>query len=91
MLNYLIEKCTNDQTKQYTKEFKLDAVSLVTEQSYIRAEAARRLEINTNMLTRWVKELADPDRVEDVINEAKTKNALHRRAKSKKIQHYLSA
>ena len=43
------------------------------------------------MLTRWVKELADPDRVEDVINEAKTKKALHRRAKSKKIQHYLSA
>ena len=47
--------------KQYTKEYKLDAVSLVTEQGYTRAEAARRLEINANMLTRWIKELADPD------------------------------
>ena len=36
--------------KQYTKEFKLDAVSLVTEQGYSRAEAARRLGINSNML-----------------------------------------
>ena len=47
--------------KQYSKEFKLDAISLVTEQGYSRAEAARRLEINANMLTRWIKELADPD------------------------------
>ena len=47
--------------KQYTKEFKLDAVSLVTEQGYSRAEAARRLGINSNMLARWEKELADAD------------------------------
>ena len=47
--------------KQYTKEFKLDAVSLVTEQGYTRAEAARRLEINANMLTRWIKELSDTE------------------------------
>lgn len=47
--------------KQYSKEFKLDAVSLVTEQGYTRAEAARRLEINANMLTRWIKELSDTD------------------------------
>ncbi len=46
--------------KQYTKEFKLDAVSLVTEQGYTRVEAAKRLEINANMLTRWIKEQADP-------------------------------
>jgi transposase len=45
--------------KQYTKEFKLDAVSLVTEQGYGRAEAAKRLGINANMLGRWIKELSD--------------------------------
>lgn len=45
--------------KQYTKEFKLDAVSLVTEQGYSRAEAARRLGINSNMLARWEKEWVD--------------------------------
>ena len=42
--------------KKYSKEFKLDAVSLVTEQDYTRAEAARSLDINANMLCRWVKE-----------------------------------
>lgn len=47
--------------KQYTKEFKLDAISLVTEQGYIRAEAARRLGINSNMLARWEKELVNAD------------------------------
>jgi transposase len=43
--------------KQYTKEFKLDAVRLVTEQGYTRAEAARNLGLNANMLGRWVQEL----------------------------------
>lgn len=42
--------------KHYTKDYKLDAVSLVTEQGYKRTEAARNLGINTQMLGRWVKE-----------------------------------
>jgi len=42
--------------KKYSKEFKLDAVSLVLEQEYSRVEAARSLDINANMLGRWVKE-----------------------------------
>jgi transposase len=42
--------------KQYSKEFKLDAVSLVTEQGYHCSEAARSLGINASMLGRWVKE-----------------------------------
>ena len=42
--------------KQYTKEFKLDAVSLVTDQGYSRAEAGESLGINAQMLGRWVKE-----------------------------------
>ena len=42
--------------KKYTKEFKLDAVRLVTEQGYKCAEAARNLGLNTNMLNRWVRE-----------------------------------
>ena len=36
--------------------FKLDAVSLVTEQNYKIAEAARSLGISANMLGRWLKE-----------------------------------
>ncbi|AEJ00200.1 transposase IS3/IS911 family protein [Nitrosomonas sp. Is79A3] len=42
--------------KQYTKEFKLDAVSLVLDQGFTIAEAARSLEIRANILGRWIKE-----------------------------------
>ena len=35
--------------RKYTKEFKLDAVSLVLEQGYSRTEAARSLEINAKV------------------------------------------
>jgi transposase len=42
--------------KRYSKEFKLDAISLVLEQGYSRAEAARSLSINPNVLARWIKE-----------------------------------
>jgi len=42
--------------KKYSQEFKLDAVSLVLEQGYSRAEASRNLEVNPNLLGRWVKE-----------------------------------
>ena len=42
--------------KQYSKDFKLDAISLVLEHGYTQAEAARSLEINSNMLGRWIRE-----------------------------------
>lgn len=42
--------------KQYTKEFKLDAISLVLDQGFTIAESARSLEIRANMLGRWIKE-----------------------------------
>ncbi len=38
--------------KKYSKEFKLDAVSLVVDQDYSRVDAARSLDINANMLGR---------------------------------------
>ena len=48
--------------KKYSKEFKLDAISLVLDQRYTRIEAARSLEINHTMLGRWIKEhQADDD------------------------------
>ncbi len=42
--------------KQYTKEFKLDAISLVLDQGFTIAEAARSLGIRVNILGRWIKE-----------------------------------
>ena len=45
--------------QKYTREFKQDAVRLVTEQGYNRSEAARNLGIDRGMLGRWIKELED--------------------------------
>ena len=39
--------------KQYSKEFKEEAVALVREQGYTVAEAAKSLGIGANMLYRW--------------------------------------
>jgi len=47
--------------KRYSKEFKLDAISLVKDQGYSRVEAARSLDINANMLGRWIKEAEQGD------------------------------
>ena len=44
------------ERKRYSKEYKQDAVSLVLDQGYSRAEAARSLGLNSNMLCRWVQE-----------------------------------
>ncbi|MBT5371638.1 MAG: IS3 family transposase [Gammaproteobacteria bacterium] len=49
------------ERKKYSKEFKLDAVSLVIDQGYTRVEAARSLGINHSMLGRWAKEQQEED------------------------------
>ena len=41
------------EKKSYTKQFKIDAVKLVTEQGYKIAEAARNLDIHPNNLRNW--------------------------------------
>ncbi len=47
--------------KKYSKEFKLDAISLVANQGYSRAEAARSLSIHPTILNRWIKENESDD------------------------------
>ena len=39
--------------KSYSKQFKIDAVKLVTEQGYKIAEASRNLDIHPNVLRNW--------------------------------------
>jgi len=48
--------------KSYTEEFKRDAVSLVLEQGYSRADAALNLDVGVNALSRWVKEHQKKDK-----------------------------
>ena len=43
--------------KNYTAEFKREAVRLVTEQGYSMSQAARNLDVNINMLRRWKKQI----------------------------------
>jgi transposase len=42
--------------KQFSKQFKIDAVKLVTEQGYNVSEAARNLGIQHSSLRRWKKQ-----------------------------------
>lgn len=47
--------------KKYTKEFKLDAISLVRDQHLNIAEASRNLGVSAQMLGRWIKEEENED------------------------------
>ena len=54
---------TKKVRKDYTAEFKREAVRLVTDEGYKIAEASRSLDINGNVLGRWVREAReDSDR-----------------------------
>ncbi len=45
--------------KIYNREFKLEAVRLITEKGYSIAEASRNLGVEYSVLRRWKKQLAD--------------------------------
>lgn len=45
------------QKRQYTKEFKEEAIKLVTEQGYSHSEAGKNLGISHVNISRWVAEL----------------------------------
>ena len=45
--------------RNYTEEFKRDAVALVTEQGYKVSEAARSLDVGDNLIRRWKREFED--------------------------------
>jgi len=50
-----------EKRKNYTAEFKREAVHLVTEKGYSISQAARNLDININMLRRWKHQLEEQD------------------------------
>ena len=45
-----------EKRRQYTEEFKREAIRLVTEQGYGVSETARNLGINAHMLGRWKRD-----------------------------------
>ena len=52
----------SDSRRSYSREFKLEAVRLVTEGGLSLAQASRDLGVRDSLLSRWRKELgADPE------------------------------
>ena len=49
----------NNKRRTFTKEFKLEAASLVLDQNYSVPEAARSLGVGETALRRWVQQLRD--------------------------------
>ena len=47
------------QRKTYSREFKREAVALITEKGYSMADASRNLGIEYSILRRWKKQLVD--------------------------------
>ena len=45
--------------KNYTQEFKEEAVKLITEQGYSIAETGRNLDVHPNLLSKWKKEIEE--------------------------------
>ena len=45
--------------RKFSREFKLEAVKMVQERGVALSQAARDLNLNENMLRRWIKELSD--------------------------------
>ena len=57
---------STNQRKKYTREFKEEAVKLITELGCSLSEAAKNLEIHPNLLCRWKREFSKETK-EEVI------------------------
>jgi transposase len=65
--------------RNYTKEFKADAVSLVIEQAYSSAEVGRRLGVSENNVNRWVRQYRDKN--ESTSTDGLTRDQLEAKLK----------
>lgn len=64
------------ERRKFSREYKLEAVNLVIERGVTAAQAARDLDINPNMLRRWVKEQgADPTHAFPGLGQMKPEQA----------------
>ncbi len=50
-------------SKRFTKEFKLEAIKLITERQYSISEVSSRLGVTTNSLYAWLKKYNQPEPV----------------------------
>lgn len=71
--------------KQYSKEFKEEAVALVNDQGYTVPEAAKSLGINPNMLYRW-KEKLDESNGRNQVGESEREELLRLRKENRNLR-----
>jgi len=78
--------------RSHTKQFKIDAVKLVTEQGYKVSEAARNLDLHPNLLRRWRDQL-NHDHAQSfpgkghMISEKEELNQLRKENKRLRMEH----
>ena len=75
---------TKRNYKQYTNEFKEEAVLLVTQQGYTVAEAAKSLGIASSMLYNW-KSKFEEKHSDSVLNESEKEELKRLHTKLKKM------
>ena len=62
--------------RKFSREFKLEAVKMVKERGVAARQVSRDLDINENMLRRWIKELSeDPHEAFPGLGNMKTEQA----------------
>jgi transposase len=70
--------------KSYSKQFKIDAVKLVSEQGYKVSEAARNLDIHPNVLRNWRNQIKNDEAFPGKGHMTPEKEELHRLRKENK-------
>ena len=78
---------STNQRKKYTREFKEEAVKLVTELGCSLSEAARNLEIHPNLLCRWKRDFGEETKESNPENSAPLQMELNRlRLENKRLR-----
>ncbi len=72
--------------RQYTDEFKREAVKLVTEQGYTQAEAARSLGINPNLIRRWRLKFAPEQVGTETMSETEQQELIRLREENRRLR-----
>lgn len=72
--------------RQYTDEFKREAVKLVTEQGYSQAEAARSLGINVNLIRRWREKFATENGGTETMSESEQQELIRLREEVRRLR-----
>lgn len=61
-----------ERRRIFSREFKLEAVRLVTERGVAVAQAAKDLDVNENVLRKWVRELRDEPQGRSLVTVSKS-------------------